>query len=164
MNFTDFVLFCNPYCEPANKVWRLKYWTLQKACCLLYSLESHIYSRWIVWQNVSQPLVRRQLLGRKYDLMFYILTVRELRSSGWYAVWWVTSYSATEKEIYALVKNFMLLSILKKLLPRNIFILQTLSSSSCMFSRWTIKHPLLLPTLPRSVGLSSPTSPVYRVA
>jgi hypothetical protein len=43
-------------------------------------------------------------------------------------------------------------------IPHNSFILQTLISSICMFSRWTIKHPLLLPTLPRSVGISSPTS------
>jgi hypothetical protein len=43
-----------------------------------------------------------------------ILTVRELRSSGWYAGWWAKSCSATEKEIYTVVKNFMLLSILKK--------------------------------------------------
>jgi hypothetical protein len=49
-------------------------------------------------------------------------------------------------------------------LPHNSFILQTSIFSSCMSSRWTIKHPLLLPTLPKSVGLSSPTSPVQRVA
>jgi hypothetical protein len=48
-------------------------------------------------------------------------------------------------------------------LTHNSFILQTVISSSFMFSRWTIKHPLL-PTLPRSVGLSSPTSPEKRVA
>jgi hypothetical protein len=90
---------------------------------------------------------------------FRVLTVRELRSSGWYVGWCVTSCCAIEKELHTVVKNFMLLSILKKL-PYNSFILQTPISSSCMFSRWTIKHPLLLPTLPRSVGLSSPTSPV----
>jgi hypothetical protein len=45
-----------------------------------------------------------------------LLTVRELRSSGWYAGWWVTSCSATEKDIYTLVKNFMILFVLKKLL------------------------------------------------
>jgi hypothetical protein len=44
--------------------------------------------------------------------------------------------------------------------PHNSFVLQTLISNNCMFSRWTIKHPLLLPTLPRSVGLSSPSFPV----
>jgi hypothetical protein len=52
---------------------------------------------------------------------FRILTVRELRSSGWYARWWVTSWCATEKEIYTLVKNFMRLSILTKWLTSQQF-------------------------------------------
>jgi hypothetical protein len=83
-----------------------------------------------------------------------VLTVRELRNTGWYAGWWVTSCCATEKEIYTLVKNFILLSIRKKKITFSTsFILQTLISSSCMFSRWTIKYPPLLPTPPRSVGL-----------
>jgi hypothetical protein len=64
-----------------------------------------------------------------------VLTVRELRNSGWNAGLWVTSCCATEKEIYTLVKNFMLLSILKNDLLHNSFILQTLICSSCMFSR-----------------------------
>jgi hypothetical protein len=89
----------------------------------------------------------------------HVLTIRELKSSGWYAGWWVTSCYATQREKNTLVKTLMLLSILKNDLPHNSFILQTLISSSCMFSRGTIKHPLL-PTPPRSVGLSSPTSPV----
>jgi hypothetical protein len=89
-----------------------------------------------------------------------LLTVRELKSSSWYVEWWVTSCCAIEKEIFTLVKHFMLLSILKTWIPHSSFILQTSISSSCMFSRWTIKHPLLLPTLPRSVGIFSPTSPV----
>jgi hypothetical protein len=44
-----------------------------------------------------------------------VLTVCELRNSGSYAGWWVTSCCETEKEIYTLVKNVMLLSILKKM-------------------------------------------------
>jgi hypothetical protein len=48
----------------------------------------------------------------------------------------------------------------KNYFPHNSFFLQTFISSSGMFSRWTIKHSLLLPTLPRSVGICSPTSPV----
>jgi hypothetical protein len=44
-----------------------------------------------------------------------LLTVRELRSSGWYVGWWVTSCCATEKEIYTVVRKIMLLSILKKI-------------------------------------------------
>jgi hypothetical protein len=50
----------------------------------------------------------------RYYCPSLLLTVRELRSSGWYAGWRVTSCCATVKEIYTLVKNFMLLSILKK--------------------------------------------------
>jgi hypothetical protein len=52
---------------------------------------------------------------------YNVLTVRELRSSGWYAGLRVTPCCATEKEIYTIVKNFMLLSILKKLLTSQQF-------------------------------------------
>jgi hypothetical protein len=55
---------------------------------------------------------------KNYTELLYLLTVRELRSSDWYAGWWVTSCCATQKDIYiyTVAKDFMLLSILKKLL------------------------------------------------
>jgi hypothetical protein len=65
-----------------------------------------------------------------------------------------------ERDIYRSQKFYATIHSEKNDLPYNSFILQTPISSSCMFSQWTIKHPLLLPTSPRSVGISSPTYPV----
>jgi hypothetical protein len=65
-----------------------------------------------------------------------------------------------ERDIHRSKKCYATIHSEKNDSPHNSFILQTQISSSCMFLRWTIKNPLLLPTLPRSVGLSSPTSPV----
>jgi hypothetical protein len=93
------------------------------------------------------------------------MIVREQKSSdGMRGDGWRHAVRQRERERYTLVKNLMLLSKLKNDWPHNSFILQTLISSSCMFSRQTIKHPLLLLTLPRSVEICSPTSPGCSIA